>query len=237
MATSTERDRLEQLLRGQHALVDQVHQWLEEDAKQDDILRAVVLSSRNPRPVHLHWPDPDRVFSLHDIRALCIKYRLRFLDAGLFKGHLPAAALQAIRQLECQGTGPITGFKFMAPAERFKLCDSEADPLLFVPLGDDRFYLVHKWGNEVSLSRAVFGLPFRSPAHLVGAVLLAAVVLTLLVPTGVLTSEPGVPYWNGVRSLFLFWSVMTLSAFTAFAWMAFFGQFSDRAWDSRYFNA
>jgi hypothetical protein len=45
------------------------------------------------------------------------------------------------------------------------------------------------------------------------------------------------PFWSGTRVLFMGWSTIVLAAFTAFGWLAFFGQFSDRAWNSRYFNA
>ena len=41
METKIERERLEQVLRGQYEWIDEVHQWLEEEQKHDDILRAV----------------------------------------------------------------------------------------------------------------------------------------------------------------------------------------------------
>lgn len=238
MATSTERDRLERVLRGQQALVDQVHQWLEEEQKQDDVLRAVVLSAKGEGVVRLRHLDPERIYDIRTIRALCVKYRLRFLDAGLFKGELPPQAVQAVRAMERQAGGPITSYRIMAPADRFRLCDSEADPLLFVPIGNDRYYLVHKWGNDLSPMRAVLGWPFRSPLNLAALVLAMAVLMALVVPSQWL--RPGMvdaPYWTGTRVLFIGWSFLVLSAFTVFGWLAFFGQFSDRSWNSRYFNA
>jgi hypothetical protein len=167
---------------------------------------------------------------------MCIKYRLRFLDAGLFKGEIPRTALHAVRALERSSDGPLMGFKIMAPAERFKLCDSELDPLLFVPVGDDRYYLVHKWGNDLSAQRVLLGLPFRSPVHLGLSVLTLAVLVTMLMPVELIGGTTASGLFSGTRLLFLFWSTMVLSAFTAFGWLAFFGQFSERSWNSRYFN-
>lgn len=237
METKIERDRLERVLRGQHQVMDQVHHWLEEENKHDDILRAVVLSSKKERPVDPSGLDPERIYPGNAIKALCVKYRLRFLDAGLFKGVIPDQAVLAIRQLERQVGEPITSFKMMAPSERFRLCDSEVDPLLFVPVGNDRYYLVHKWGNDLGLRRVVAGWAFRTPAHLAAAVLLLSVVLTAIVPAHLITSNPDVGFWGGHRVLFFFWISTVCTSFTVFAWFAFFGQFSDRSWNSKYFNA
>ncbi len=59
---------------------------------------------------------------------------------------------------------PLRGFKVMAPAARFKLCDSDADPLLFVPVGKDHYYLVHKWGGDLRWHRALLTLAAARPA-------------------------------------------------------------------------
>jgi len=223
------------MLRGQLQLVEQVHQWLHEEQKHDDILRAVVLSARKERVITMHGLDPDRVFSAASIKRICVKYRLRFLDGGLFKGHLPNQAIQAVRVLERKAEAPLTSFKVMAPSDRFRLCDSDVDPLLFVPLGNDRYYLVCKWGNDLSAFRAIANWPLRSPVQLAISVLLLAVVMTALVPAQWLTPENPV-FFNASRLLLLFWSTMVCAGFTAFGWLAFFGQFSGQAWNSRYFN-
>ena len=236
MAMHTQQERLEQVLLGQYRLMDEVNQWLAEEEKHDDILRAVVLSARKEEPVEIRNADPARVFDTEAIRNICVKYRLRFLDSGLFKGELPGQAIQAIREVERKASGPIRSFKLMAPAERFRLTDSEVDPLLFVPLGNDRYYLVHKWGNDLKWHRSVLGWPFRSPVTLALCVLFVATISTLLMPNKLITLDPHAAFWGAHRILFLFWSTMVVASFTVFAWFAFFGQFSTQAWNSRYFN-
>lgn len=221
---------MEQLLRGQQSLVDEVHQWLQDEQKHDDLLRAIVLSSRKERITTIEGLDGARIFHRDTIRGMCLKYRLRFLDAGLFKGDIPLQALHAIRMLERRADGPIKSFMIMAPASRFKLCDSEADPLLFIPVAKDQYYLVHKWGRDLSPLRAVFGLPGRSPLHLAVTIFLLAVISSLLVPAQTLQQ------WDVHRMLFLLWTVMVYFSFTVFAWFAFFGQFTTHAWNSRFFN-
>ncbi|MBP6644068.1 MAG: hypothetical protein KA186_13320, partial [Flavobacteriales bacterium] len=131
---------------------------------------------------------------------------------------------------------PLTSFMLMAPASRFKLCDSELDPLLFVPMDNDLYYLVHKWGNDLGPIRRIVNWPLRTPAHLATLVVLFGLVLSLFVPTGILTSDPSASFWGLHRLLFLFWSIMVSASFTVFGWFAFFGQFSNDAWNSKYFN-
>ena len=124
----------------------------------------------------------------------------------------------------------------MAPSQRFKLCDSEVDPLLFVPIGQDRYYLVHKWGTDLSIARRMMGWPFRSARHLAVVVLALAAMIGLLVPTHLVTTDPAATFWGAHRLLVMVWSTMVCASFTVFGWFAFFGQFSAEAWNSRYFN-
>jgi len=236
MATRTERERLERLLLGQDQLLQELHLLLAEEQKQDDLLRAIVMSSMEERPARILGADPDRVYGRETIKALCIRYRLRFLPGGLFKGPLPNQAIHALRGLERKADSPLTSFMVMAPANRFKLCDSEVDPLLFVPMGGDRYYLVHKWGNDLAVQRSILNWPVRTPIHLAVIVATVAMGLALLVPTGWFTSDPHASFWSAQRVLLMFWSTMVCASFTVFGWFAFFGQFSAEAWNSRYFN-
>lgn len=234
MAARTERERLEQVLLGQSELMFEVHGLLEEEQKRDDVIRAVVRASRKQVPVRLHQPDPARVFDLESIRLTCIKYRLRFLEGAYFKGDIPGQAVHAIRSLEARSRGPITSYMVMAPSQRFKLCDSEVDPLLFVPIGNDRYYLVHKWGGDFAPWRQVAYWPVRGPLQLITMVLVLSALLTALVPTAVIGAGPD--FFSAQRLLLLVYTSMVFSGFTAFGWFAFFGQFSAQAWNSRYFN-
>lgn len=236
MASNMEQERLEQVLQGQLAVMEEVHLLLADEEKHDAILRATVLGSKGTRVARPVQLDPHRIYHLDTIRRSCIKYRLRFLDAGLFKGEIPSQAVHAIRQLERNSDAPLLGFKVMAPASRFRLCDSEIDPLLFVPLGGDRFYLVHKWGNDLDPFRVLMGWPVRSPIHLGLVVLFLAALITALIPTELLSTDPTAGYWGVHRVLFFFWSAMVCASFTVFGWFAFFGQFSTDAWNSRHFN-
>ena len=53
-----------------------------------------------------------------------------------------------IKSLEKTHNTNIGDFKIMAPSALFRL-EKTDDPLLFVPLGNNYYYLVHKWGNDL----------------------------------------------------------------------------------------
>jgi hypothetical protein len=232
----TGEDELIRLLRGQDALVQEVYSILEEEEKKDEVLRAVVLSSMKPCANPLAQVDPVRVFTLDAIRNVCIKYRLRFLPAGRFKGHLPAEALQAIRRIEAGSGAPLGGFMMMAVTAHFKLCDCEADPMLFVPLGGDKFYMVHRWGHDLRTMRAVLGWPVRSVVHLATLLVMVAAFLAALVPSAWLSAEPQTAWLSLNRFALFTCAMLFLGAATSYAWLAFFGQFSKEAWNSSTFN-
>ncbi len=235
MATNTERERLEKVLLGQASVLQEVHELLADEAHRDEQLRACLRGSRRPIPIDLPVAEPERVYSLSSIRALCIKHRLRFLEGAYYKGVIPGQAIYGMRQIERRIGKAVTSYMIMAPSGQFKLCDSEVDPLLFVPIGGDRYYLVARWGNDLSPVRAFAFWVVRKPVNLAMAVVAASLLLTSLMPSS-LIGDAAYPLLNGKRLLFLFWSFMVISGFTLFGWFAFFGQFSKDAWNSRYFN-
>ena len=232
----TREDELIGLLRGQASIVQEVYSILEDEEKKDAVLRAAVLSSLKHQQNDVAGLDRDRIFDIEDIHRACIKYRLRFLPAGRFKGNIPREAIYALRRLEPRSASPLGGFKIMAPAQRFRLCDCDADPLLFIPVGGGSYYMVHQWGRSMNPWRAVMGWPVRNWKNLVITVLSASMIIGCLTPSSWLTADPGVSWWGGHRLMAIFSTMMFLCAFTAFGWMAFFGQFSEEAWDSKTFN-
>ena len=49
----------------------------------------------------------------------------------------------------------------MAPSVLFRL-EKKDDPLLFVPLGNEYYYLIHKWGNDLHPFRKALMWPFKN---------------------------------------------------------------------------
>ncbi|ESU21189.1 hypothetical protein FEDK69T_25560 [Flavobacterium enshiense DK69] len=125
--------------------------------------------------------ETERIFHLSQIKAICIDYRLRFLDSHLYKLPFPEEAVSKIKNLEKAHQTQLSGFKMIAPSKVFQL-KKYNDPLLFAPLGNDYYYLIHKWGNDLHPLRKWLVLPFRNLGTLILFFLMLSAFCCLLVP-------------------------------------------------------
>ena len=173
-----------------------------------------------------------RIYHLDQIKKISIDYRLRFLDAGYFKGEIPATAISEIKRLEIDHNIEIEGYKILAPSKLFRLEDKD-DPLLFAPIGNNYYYLIHKWGNDLHPLRKLFAWPFKSVANLALVVLLVSYLCTLLIPDGLFSkSGSSTEFW--IIFFFMFKSLASVVIFYGFA----LGKnFNPAIWNSKYFNA
>ncbi len=176
--------------------------------------------------------DSDKIFHIDQIKNLCIDYRLRFLDSKYFKGEIPVEALSKIRKLEREHAMEIKGFKIIAPSRLFKLQDKD-DPLLFAPIGNGYYYLIHKWGNDLHPFRKMMMWPFKNVGNLIFVIVLISYLATLLIPNGLFSKSNSVAEF-GILFFFMFKSIVAVAIFYGFA----LGKnFSPAIWNSKYFNA
>ncbi|WP_319946558.1 hypothetical protein [Flagellimonas myxillae] len=172
-----------------------------------------------------------RIYHLEHIKKICIDYRLRFLDSRFFKGELPACALSAIQELDSIHNTDLQGFKIMAPSKLFKLKDKD-DPLLFVPMGNNYFYLVHQWGNDLHPLRKWLVWPFKGMVNLVLFTVLMSYLVTLLVPDGLFSkNNTTAEFW-----IIFFFMFKWIAAVIIFYGFALGKNFNPAIWNSKYFN-
>jgi len=176
--------------------------------------------------------ESNNIFHVSHIRNICIDYRLRFLDLNRFKGTIPDEAHEKINSLEKLHQTQIKDFKIMAPSKLFKL-DSTDDPLLFAPLGNNYYFLIHKWGNDMSPMRRAIVWPFKNIVNMCISLILISLVLTWLMPLHLFNPNPTMSDFLLIF-LFVFKSIAAVAIFYGFA----LGKNFNRAiWDSRYFNS
>lgn len=193
--------------------------------------------TQDPAPPRANQFDFDlletsRIYHLDQIRDICIDYRLRFLDLSYFKPQLPEEAKDAISDLESSHETRVEGMKILAPSRLFKLEDKD-DPLLFVPMGNNYFYLIHKWGNDLHPLRKILVWPFKNVVNLTLCVLLFSYLLTLLVPNGLFSkNSSAAEFW--IIFFFMFKSVAAIVIYYGFAMGK---NFNPAIWNSKYFNA
>ncbi|MFK7812454.1 MAG: hypothetical protein AB8B59_08165 [Maribacter sp.] len=176
--------------------------------------------------------DTDKIFHVNQIKHICIDYRLRFLNSKYFKGDIPKEAIFKIKELEKTHGLEIKGFKIVAPSKLFKLKDKD-DPLLFAPIGNDYFYLIHKWGNDLHPLRKLFMWPFKNIINLAVLVFAISYLVTLMVPDGLFSkSNSQAEFW-----LVYFFMFKSIAAVVIFYGFSLGKNFNPAIWNSKYFNA
>ncbi|WP_190808954.1 hypothetical protein [Flagellimonas sp. S3867] len=176
--------------------------------------------------------ETNNIFHIDQIKQICIDYRLRFLDSRYFKGEIPQAAISKIKRLEKLHNLQLGGFKIMAPSKMFKLKDKD-DPLLFAPIGNDYFYLIHKWGNDLHPIRKILVWPFKSIVNLAFFVLLISYLTTILVPHGLFSkNDSHAEFW-----IIFFFMFKCIAAVVIFYGFALGKNFNPAIWNSRYNKA
>ncbi|WP_397446330.1 hypothetical protein [Polaribacter sp. R77954] len=123
--------------------------------------------------------DTNAIFHITDIRKICIDYRLRFLDTVYFKDNYPSEAISKIQALEKTHCTTLGGFKIVAPMEVFKLKKAD-DPLLFVPMGNGFYYLIHKWGNDISPFRKLKYWSIKNIENLAISLAIISIIFTAI---------------------------------------------------------
>ena len=202
--------------------------WSNHDSKKDQI--RISLNKKNDHKnnqLKFDKMESKNIFHKDTIKKICVRYRLRFLDSNLFKGEYPKNITRIITDLESKHDTSLSDFKIMAPSKLFKI-KSPDDPILFVPIGNDYFYLVHKWGKEFNKLRKLMVLPFKNIDNLTIFSILVSVFFALvgkLVMPSLTSSE--------VFILFLF---LVKGFIFIFFYMFFLTRrnFSESNWNSKY---
>ncbi|WP_333876115.1 hypothetical protein [Flavobacterium sp.] len=187
-------------------------------------------SSTKSNALQFDLLETDRIFHLDHIRTICIDYRLRFLDSSIFKNDIPEEAISKIRMLEREHNTSLEGFKIIAPSKAFHLLNYD-DPLLFVPIGNDYYYLVHQWGTEINPWRKLLVLPFRNLGSFTLTAILFSILIALLVPENNLSKS--VPMASFIVFLFAFKSIFAVFAYYFFMMGK---NFNEEIWKREYYN-
>ena len=202
--------------------------WSKEDNKTNRISNSLKdTNNDNINQLKFDEMETKNIFHKDTIKKICVRYRLRFLDSNLFKGDYPKNITKIISDIEKKHDTKLNNFMIMAPSKLFKI-KSPDDPILFVPIGNDYYYLIHKWGEEFNYLRKLLVLPFKNIDNLTIFSVLVSVFFALLgklfIPS--LTSSE-------VFILFLF---LVKGFIFIFFYMFFLTRrnFNESIWDSKY---
>jgi hypothetical protein len=178
--------------------------------------------------------DKKAIFTLEKIEKVCIKYNLRFLDTSFFKSDFPYEAIVKIKEFEVKYNVTIKHFKIIAPANVFKLEDCNEDPLLFAQLADNRYYLIHQWGHDLSWYRGIISYPIRNIYAYFFTMWIPAAAIAFSLPFKWLNvateSELSLRLWLTVHCF------LALFFFVIFMASTSHKNFSATTWNSKYYN-
>lgn len=217
------------------AILKQVYDALNDvDERNDEVLKKITSGDAiDFNDFDFDKLESSEIYHIDQIEKICVNYRLRFLDSKYFKGKLPYEAISKIKTLEETHETSLKGFKIMAPSKLFKLENAD-DPLLFAPIGNDYYYLIHKWGNDLSPFRRFLMWPFKTFENFMCFVLFSALICTFLVPSGFFMSEDHLTTEFILLFLFMFKWIGGIALYYGFAKGK---NFNTAIWRSKYYNA
>ncbi|SOC80552.1 hypothetical protein SAMN06296241_2104 [Salinimicrobium sediminis] len=217
-------------------LLEEVQRILEEEKTfEADIIKRI--SEGDPEGIdHNNFIfdllESGRIFHLSQIKKICITYRLRFLNTSYFKGDLPQEAISAVKQIERAHSTTLQNFKIIAPAEFFRLENAD-DPMLFAPIGNDYFYLIHKWGKDMHPLRKMMKWPLKNLENLIIFSFFASFLLSFGIREIFFSSFQKTSEFL-VIFMYTFKSVIGLVFFYG---IALGKNFSSGNWNSKFYNA
>lgn len=173
------------------------------------------------------------IFRPEEIKAICIKYRLRFLDSPYYKGEIPYESVLKIKDLNSHYRKDLKGFKILASSETFSLTDKHTRPaILFAKTLTGNYYPVHSWGEEYKWYRKLLVFPMRTFETLLISLAVLTLIIDLSIPTRLITLDHTATYWCGYRVASYFHLLIFLSGFTAYFTFAFNKNFSKSNWNN-----
>jgi hypothetical protein len=218
------------------ALMREVQSALKQGKHADEYVLSRLRNAPKPGKSNINSEllEKDRIFSIDDIKTVCIDYRLRFLDTQYFKmEELPYDAILALKKLEKHLGEDVRHLKIMGAAKFFKLEDRNKDPLLFASIDETNYYLIHKWGKDFSWYNKILAYPFRSVVSLLLTMIIIGLPAVFLIPLLVFHTSKEVQYY---QMLFLAAFVVYAIFVTVFGGFTFYKKFSKICWNSPYFN-
>jgi hypothetical protein len=197
-------------------LLENVKRILNENETARQQIKNALLCESSTKTNNFNFDllETDKLFHVSQIKTVSIAYRLRFLDSHLFKNGIPEEAISIITSLEKIHQTKLNGFKIVAPSKAFGLKNYD-DPLLFAPIGNDYYYLIHQWGNDLSWYRKLMVLPIKNIVNFIFFCVIISAIGTWLTPETNLSKSVG-EFAPIIIFLFLFKSIVVTIAYYFF---------------------
>ena len=214
---------------------EKVNHLLNESLRQDEILTNAIKQRELSEDIEDDALSQKMIYELEEIKKVCVDYRLRFLDAKLFKGDIPLEVLLNMRNLEEEMKAPFKSFKIVAPAELFKLVEKDKDPILFGQLSDNKYYFIGKWGKDMSSMRKWLVYPFRDISTFIKSIFILTVLISFSLPSSWMVTSAEESSFS-IRMVLFFYVLFATTAWSILYAYPRVKNFNANLWNSRFFD-
>lgn len=125
--------------------------------------------------------DTNKIYHSDEIKKLTKNYKLRFRPIREFVAPIDPALPSLLKTFEKENNFNIgkNDLYILAPKNNFKIQEPPKDPLCFVQIHRKYFYLVHKWGDDLSSWRRILGFITNTDTwYITSLALIALSILT-----------------------------------------------------------
>ena len=178
------------------------------------------------------------VYDIDAIKSIAVKYRLRFLPTKYFKNEIPQEAIFKTKNLEKKNNTSIKNFHILAPATSFDLEDVNKDPLLFAPLSNGKYLLIHQWGTDLSWSKRFTAIPLKSLESMLFSVGVIAFLIAMITPTWLIlnSAEIDMGYFGYHRMAWFMYAYILICSITTFICFSQNIYPSEYQWNKKTYN-
>ena len=171
------------------------------------------------------------IFSVSEIKQTAVLYRLKFLESKLYKPEIPYEAVLKIKHLNQNFGKDLQHFYILAVSKSFVDKENKSEAFLFSKTNYDNYALIHRWGEKLKAHRKLKFWALRNFENLMFTVALITLIVTLSLPTRLITLDPKADYWSGFRGAAFFHLFIFNMGVTAFIAFTFSKNFSSSIWN------
>ena len=219
--------------------LNSVNQLLDNDVvKETQIENNIKKSSSKNYFAEIITNSNEDIFNIESIKKIAIQHRLRFLPTKYFKNEIPKEAIFKIKEIEKANNLSVEHYFILAPSQAFDLEDCNKDPLLFIPLKNKNYLLVHQWGDDLGWIKKALALPLKTIESMFITVGIAAFLIAAFTPTWLILNgaEVDMGYFGYHRIawfLYAFIMLCSLSTFICFSQNVYPSEYQ---WNKKTYN-
>ena len=219
--------------------LDSVKKLLDKDViKENNIEKNIIKSNSRNYFAEIKTRSNKDIFNIESIKKIAIQHRLRFLPTKYFKNEIPKEAIFKIKEIEKENNLSVKHFFILAPSQAFDLEDCNKDPLLFIPLKNKNYLLVHQWGGDIGWIKKIMALPLKTIESMFVSVGIVAFLIAAFTPTWLILNgaEIDMGYFGYHRIawfLYAFIMLCSLSTFICFSQNVYPSEYQ---WDKKSYN-